>query len=341
MKGKGLDNKLYFNRKITLSHHIRKWWKEGNKDLEYLSNEQLLKYCENMRYNIKMSSEPNNPFPTLPIYSEREFFIRAYMHALREIKNRNIDPRIDKKKFVLPNNYQSALSVFESCRYGPNEVDSVGKRTKLTRFFVKYGEAQFMIDLYDNGTLWIRPAWYYKNEKLNDTQIDQEMEKIYSFHPSHIKIEHPNIGPVELIDNVQLRTVMATDYWLYCLSMVFDIRLFAEYCKEKNDMACVIIKKPKQFIRRVIDAVNKEIPNFVGGYGGIEYIDIINPSSIIDRKPSDVCFTKDMRFYFEKEFRFVWVPAGPALKIDIDHLEINIGSCHDCCDLIIPSKLGL
>ena len=67
---------------------------------------------------------------------------------------------------------------------------------------------------------------------------------------------------------------------------------------------------------------------------GIKYTDVIN-SFARKEEFSEVFFTKDFRYSFEREYRIAWIPMIPIRQIEDDHIEIEIGSCKDCCDLIV------
>jgi hypothetical protein len=91
--------------------------------------------------------------------------------------------------------------------------------------------------------------------------------------------------------------------------------------------ACVVITKPKEFIDRVLAAVQPLLSGYAHERGKVRYAD---PHFDHHRLP--IAMTKHFRFSYQREFRMIWVP--PTARMDLKPFFITVGTLKDIATLI-------
>jgi hypothetical protein len=105
-----------------------------------------------------------------------------------------------------------------------------------------------------------------------------------------------------------------TDYYIYCVANDWDPDLFSDF----NSDACVVIHSPTEFARRLSAAAAK-LDDWYFHYNPVEYFDPY------ERRPHDRIdnvMSKDFRFAYQRETRFLWAGMGRSATGSID-LELG------------------
>ena len=124
--------------------------------------------------------------------------------------------------------------------------------------------------------------------------------------------------------NIRVTQKSRTDYYVYCLSTVYDYRLFDDFDAD----SCLIIGNAEAFLASLISAFEAKCPAWYGWHSEVRYIDPLN----ISDNNIDVFFGKHFRYSYQKEYRAVWLPEkeqqnlGPVL--------LKVDGLADCADLI-------
>jgi hypothetical protein len=195
---------------------------------------------------------------------------------------------------------------------------------------VKYGEPQFMSDLYESGRLRIRPASYYVAPVLNGAVRDDEHALAISLAISRETasklVKNPQDMPEEYAGqrmDFQLR--YPGSYWLFCVSETLAPRLFVDF--EKT--ACVIIKQPEEFIRRLRKSGAAHFPCTNARSGPATYIDPLLPRTA----HINLTMSKHFRFSYQREHRFVW-ETRETLSPD-SFVDVELGRLKDISELVL------
>jgi hypothetical protein len=114
---------------------------------------------------------------------------------------------------------------------------------------------------------------------------------------------------------------------VYCLSSVFDVRLFDDFGYD----ACVILADPAEFIQRIQHAVDHHCKGWLTDHQSVRYIDPYNWKKAIKE---DVFFTKDVQYWYQHEYRIVWIPSMDYDRI-LEPLHLEIGSLDGKAQLIL------
>ena len=79
----------------------------------------------------------------------------------------------------------------------------------------------------------------------------------------------------------------------------------------------------------------KQLPGWIGFGRPVQYLDPVKAKT----SDVDIFITKSFRFAYQKEYRLFWRPRES--QKDLPYLNVEIGSLHDCCKLIVlPETLS-
>jgi len=197
-------------------------------------------------------------------------------------------------------------------------------------YLLKFGKAQYLKPMLEAGLIRIMPASAYDDPSLNPAIRDEELEVDICALPSDVEISVIDEGTGQLVRNIQpLGNITYTfrahsNYYVYCLSAAFSIRLFGDFEAD----SCLIIKSPSKFIDRLNSAFLKTQPKWSGYMGNVYYVDPFN----YDAAKLNAYFSKHFRYTYQQEFRVIWVPPSPELELEAVFLEL--GNLMDICELI-------
>jgi hypothetical protein len=92
--------------------------------------------------------------------------------------------------------------------------------------------------------------------------------------------------------------------------------------------SCVIIHRPKEFIKLIQQEFDKQIRGWKSKSSPVTYVDPFH----IESKLPDIFFSKHFRFSYQKEFRIVWLPPEPVAILEPIFLEL--GNISEYCEII-------
>lgn len=170
----------------------------------------------------------------------------------------------------------------------------------------KYGQRDHLQEILHRGVLRISGASSYSDPSLSPGRLDDELKLRVELVPAsalRLRIPSKPKGPPDLEVPVlrATRTVKTrTDYYVFCLSEVLDYRLFSDFSAN----ACLMIKDRDIFIRRVLEQFEKSRPGWSGIAGVVRYVDPL----LEGHTDIDIHLSKHFRYWYQKEFRFVWLP---------------------------------
>jgi L-rhamnose mutarotase len=195
---------------------------------------------------------------------------------------------------------------------------------------VRHGSPQFMSDLYERGQIRVRNASYYKTPDHNGAVRDDELRLHVSLAPdreSMLKVvKDPQDMPVDYNgQRLDFRFDHQRDFWLYCLTSSLEPRLFVDF----DATACVVIKDPGEFGRRLRAGGAKYFPGSDSQDGPVNYVDPLLPRTA---KPF-VPMCKHFRYEYQREHRFIWSP--PPATGAISFVDVTLGPLTDIADLVI------
>ena len=126
------------------------------------------------------------------------------------------------------------------------------------------------------------------------------------------------------LHSMRMKSTLKTNYFVYCMTTTASPRLFHDFGYD----ACVVITKGREFIERLVAAVEQAKPGYSHSRARVKYAD---PHFDFGRMP--IALTKHFRFAYQREFRMVWVPPAPLM--DLEPFLVKVGSLKDCARLIV------
>jgi hypothetical protein len=227
-------------------------------------------------------------------------------------------------------NLHSIIPTYPNPPKGAEYLSSISRSAKGC-FLAKFTKRTYAERLFYNGELRIAPASYYNDSSLNCAIQDDEL-KLCTFIPKgevSITLVKSKKGiensKIPVTTDVKKTTSLKTNYFVWCSSLRYDIRLFHEFEYD----SCIIIHNPSILIQR-INSEMKRLVNWSFYHGCVEYID---PYLCLQKEiiPS---IHKHFRYKYQEEYRFVWYPSGGTVD-KLEPLILNIGPLDDICELVV------
>lgn len=295
---------------------------DARRYLAHLSVEELSRRCQDILTNISVLtpagkiglSSPRTPtiFPWMVIWT----------HVLEEyaLRRMHLPPDcIDPRTIPTPTAPVPAKGYLEGQSL---KMDLSGKLTK-------YGNKTWLDKTLATGEWLISPASYYSDASLGYARHDSELELLVFmalFEKTSRPIEGIANGYYHVNKGVLTMKVNApTDYYLVSLARGLVYRMFDDF----RSNACLIIHNEAEFSRRMQNAFAAAIPNWHGECKPAIYIDPCMPPL----PPIDIHFSKDFRFAYQEEYRFVWTPTS-LLSSKLPRTRLILGPLEDICEIL-------
>jgi len=272
--------------------NLNEFWRHEYKSDSYLSHLSLTKLSDRARYLIEnlTALELNGKIGLLDIKNEpAHSLMRKFTHVLQEFAVRNKEPeQMFLKGASVPN---AMLGQEEKLK----ELNRLAN--KKQPHLIKFGKKEFLAKYSFKLSL----ASSFNDPSLNAAQMDDEMKAIYNPHPKDIKISKLDDSEVKGVHDIQLMYQATRDYYIFCSSAGFDVRLFGDF---KSD-ACLFIYDSQQFSDDLFKKVSNRLLVEDHGYKKVTYVDPIRPDK---GRPPPVEFHKHIKYLYQNEFRHVFIP---------------------------------
>lgn len=186
----------------------------------------------------------------------------------------------------------------------------------------RYDKREWLHELVQFGRLRVKAAREYALMEDDPARRDDEQVK-HSYSPGeYVTVTFPDGRTSRPIGDLHYRAT-GIDYYAYCVANEWDPDLFSDF---KSD-ACVVIHNVEEFARRLSSAASPRLRNWYFHYNPIEYFDTY------ERQPHeriDNAMSKDFRFAYQRETRFLWAGIGQSAAGFID---LDLGPLKDIASL--------
>jgi hypothetical protein len=273
------------------------WRYEYDRD-SYLSHLSHSELCARARYLIEnlTTLELNGKIGLRNVSKEPgHTLMRKFIHAHQELVRRKKD---FEPMFLKGASIPKAMLGKEHTLKRLNQY-AIEKNPHL----IKFGKKKFLSEYSFKVSL----ASTFSDLSLNAAQMDDEMRAIYKPHPKDVKLTTLDGQPIDEIFGIELTYQISNDYYVFCSSFEFDVRLFGDF---ESD-ACLFIYDSQNFSNQLYEKMAAEVEILDHGYKPVTYVDPIRPSN---GKPPPVEFHKHMKYLYQNEFRHVFIPKK---QIDI------------------------
>ncbi len=295
-------------------HELWRLQYRQKRHMEYISQAELEKRLEDVFRNSLILTEEGK-IGLRPIPEAGEYWAVMGTHLLEEMSLRGTG---------MPRGNRLSPEIFPKATWP--RVPSAAKMLKGREFeegccLFKYGKKKYLKKMHDDGVIRVVPATFYNEASLNSAIKDDERILSVFHHPASVNITHVdrNTGKetkIKSTGNVKTTFELSTNYYVYCMSYVFDLRLFDDFQAD----ACVVIHDAKDFLNR-IDTSSKKLIRFCKFITDqVRYVDPLNPP---EEKDIDLFFCKHFRYSYQKEMRSVWVPEKVVEHLGAVYLEIG------------------
>lgn len=296
-----------------------------NRYLEYLSEHEICERYGEIQNNLFTFTE-DRKLGILPMDAVGDYLSSIETHILEECVLR---------KYVYPHPFDHCMNNWQIPDLDWPGIEKAVAAYKLRtfvpgEFLIKYGKLKYLLPAYEEGKILINPASIYSDDSLNRAIRDDELELSIYYHPSRMtnamldEYKDDLKSFVPPTGNIQYKLTAPTNYYVYCMAAEFNYRLFPDF--EAN--SCLIINKPRVFIGRLVAAMRDKLPDWRTFGTGVRYVDPLNTT----KEELDIFFCKHFKFGYQKEYRMIWLPPKPKMKLN--PIEVELGSLKDCCELV-------
>lgn len=226
--------------------------------------------------------------------------------------------------------YNSKLDYWKLVFFSPKEssnklISYVQPEIEIYRFSkLEYLEKSLL-----QGTFLLRPSIYYLKNEHCKARLDNEHinEKLIG----NAEVESITKNGWHKVSDLRLTQIDSNlNQYMLCFSYSYDTRLYKEF--EGSD-ACLVITNVDEFYKRI----EKELKGYLCISKRVSY------STIMDNL--GLMFTKDINYFIQKEYRYVWTNSDNPIfcnpqdlfnsnmknieELIPNNIEISIGSIED------------
>lgn len=185
------------------------------------------------------------------------------------------------------------------------------------------GDALFRYDkrihiekLIHEGQIRIRPAADFQQMEHDRARHDDECAKKYFLSGAHTRITTQDGRNIPILGDIE-QTVSSPNYYIFCMACDWDTELFTDF---DDADACVIINDVELFSRQIEIAAAAQLPGWDSHHNPIEYFD---PYERFENEYIDTAMSKNFRFAYQREYRFLWFSQNGAVPDGFKFLELG------------------
>lgn len=219
--------------------------------------------------------------------------MRKFTHVLHELHLRNSG---FQKQFMADASVSKAMLNHEKQLKKLNQY-AAEKRPHL----FKFGK----IDHFDKSSFKVSLASSFSDPSLNPSQRDDELALEYLPNPKEVKLTKLNGEAIEGVQHIKLNFEIKRDYYVFCSSLSFDVRLFGDF----DSNACLFIYDSEQFAKDLQRLVSSSISILDHAFKPVRYIDPVRPEG---GRPKEIEFCKHIKYLYQNEYRHVFIPRDTA-----------------------------
>lgn len=200
-------------------------------------------------------------------------------------------------------------------------IDTIGGTPSLALY--KFGKYKYLIESLKFGRFRIAPASIYSDPSLNNAIRDDELSFTVSKRTMGVKFRGAT-DTLRAVGRLDRKLVSRTNYYVICFATDYTLREYDDFQAD----ACLVIKKPTEFINALLMAVSKKLPGFSASASSVKYVDPLN----CDESDIDLFMCKHFKYTYQNEYRAIWVPETPRENLDI--VNVELGSLEEYVELL-------
>lgn len=202
-------------------------------------------------------------------------------------------------------------------RFGDNSGDSPfrPRYPNSGDVLFRYSKRKYCDEALYEGRIRIQPSSIYAKAQNNIARRDDERTKESFLPGGHTKITTQMGRALTILGDVSV-AVSTQDYYVMSMSCDWDRDLFCDFDSD----ACFIIKNVEGFVSRLENESSIQLRNYFLAHNPVEYFD---PYERPPNQLFDPAFSKDFRFAYQREYRFVWIPKSTQGVGGYKYLELG------------------
>ena len=178
----------------------------------------------------------------------------------------------------------------------------------------RYGDRQWMHEMFEQGSIRIAPASFYRSLEEDCGRTDNELEKS-SFKPGeYTKITTEDGREIPIKGDFQ-RTISAPDFFVLSMACDWDSALFKEFGN-----SCVVIRDTEEFAQRLESAAKYHLDGWLFYHNPVHYYD---PYEMSRYEYFDASMCKDFCFAYQREYRFLWINTAGQEAVGFKFLDVG------------------
>ena len=316
---------------------------------EYIDNQYLRfesrKELHQREEDIGLNVEVITPSGKLGI-TEDPKWLRLKTHIYAEMQRRN-EPPTRTNQHPAIEGPRPVLSG-ELCR---KAADVASRQGPYKNVLVKYGKREYIEQLLHDGLVYLNPATNYQQNQHSQAVKDDELEitfkggfvrqtapiRYYGANDANRLEDFRPIYHAPTLDQDQFAECtikIPTDYWMFCMSGAFNHQQFVDFGAD----ACLIIKQPHRFKRRVLRAASFQMSQADAFFGEIGYVDPLgaaHPNNGRIGLDMPIYMTKTLRFAYQREVRLALLPKAHQDRLKPTELHIEPLTDPDMAELVL------
>jgi len=187
----------------------------------------------------------------------------------------------------------------------------------------RYDKRIHIQELAHEGKIRIRPASDFRQMEHDRARQDEEQLKRSFLPGARTRITTQDGRNIPILGDVE-RTVSMPDYYLFCMTCDWDPGLLADFGAD----TCIVIKDAELFARRIEIAATRLLLGWYFHHNPVNYFD---PYEKLENEYLGAGMSKDFRFAYQREYRFLWFPQNGGVPDGFKFLEL--GSLGDLAEV--------
>jgi hypothetical protein len=180
----------------------------------------------------------------------------------------------------------------------------------------RYDKRVHIENLAQKGLIRIRPVSDFRKMENDRARQDEECSKKSFLPGAHTRITMKDGRNIPILGDVE-QTVSMSNYYVFCMACDWDEDLFTAF--EGAD-TCIVIKDTEQFAGRMKAAAAPQLPGWYFHHNPVHYFD---PYERTKNEYFDAAMSKDFRFAYQREYRFLWFPQNGEVFDGFKFLELG------------------
>jgi hypothetical protein len=180
-------------------------------------------------------------------------------------------------------------------------------------------------ELVDTGVMRLRCAEDYAKGAATDPRTDLEQEKSALLAGERVRVSTMDGRSIDVKGDPR-RTVSFPTYYLASFACDYSSLMISEFGYDSY----VLIRDGDEFCRRFELAAKRQAARFIAHHNPIEYFD---PFDHTLESHIDPAMSKDFRFAWQSEYRFLLMPDEPGKHVPLPHVDLELGPLNDIAEV--------